>query len=70
MSEPLKEFKVELYELYSQYYIVRAVSEKEAIKRALEGYGEIQDNALDYIEIADKYAAPGMPSGVRSVEEV
>ena len=65
-----KEWEVELYELHSQVYTITAKSQEEAIQNVLEGCGISSDDGPEFIEIADKYAANGLPSGVRSVEEV
>ena len=64
-----KEYEVELYELCSQVYTVKAKSKEEAIEAVLEGQGECSDDGPEFIETADRYAGPDMPDGIRSVEE-
>lgn len=65
----MPKYHVEVYELYAQVYEVEADSEDAAIEAYMDGEGTALDDALDYIETADKYSRDGLPDSIRSVEE-
>jgi hypothetical protein len=50
-------FVVELYELYSQKYLVEAVSKADAISSVLDGDGR-QWGEPDFLETAEQYGMP------------
>ena len=51
-------FEIEQYEVHTQTYHVEAVNEAEAIKSFFAGDGDLVDNGLDYIEVADDLGLP------------
>lgn len=51
-------YEIEQYELHAQTYRVEATSEAEAIKKLFDGQAEPVDDALEYVQVADKYGMP------------
>lgn len=51
-------FAVEQYELHASTYHVRARTAGEAVSKVFEGDGDLVDNSLEFIEIAEQYGLP------------
>ena len=48
-------FRVEVYELHAQEYLVNASCAAEAVAKVQGGEGQMVDGGLNYIETADRY---------------
>lgn len=48
-------FKVEVYELYTNTFLVEANDKIEAIQKVNSGEGVVEDDSLDYVEVASSY---------------
>ena len=53
-------FRVEQYELHAASYIVEAKDRAEAILKVLNGQAKIDDDGLEYVEVAEDYYQPAL----------
>jgi len=49
------QFEVEQYELHVQKYRISADNEAEAIEKLFDGDGDVVNDSLEYIEVAEVY---------------
>jgi hypothetical protein len=54
----MPDYEIEQYELHTSKYRVAAASEAEAIAKLFRGEGELVDNSLEFIEVADYLGIP------------
>lgn len=51
-------YDIEQYELHVQRYRIEADDEADAIGKLFLGEGDLVDNSLEFVEIADDYGMP------------
>ena len=65
-------FEIEQYELHTAKYRIEANSEGEALGKLYEGEGELVEDSMEFIEVADDYGLPAdeFPDLVRALAKL